>query len=37
MMNSIFKQTVRFVIVVLVQWCGVHGDLKGKQNKALTL
>jgi hypothetical protein len=28
MMNNIFKQTVRFVIVVLVQWCGVHGDLK---------
>jgi hypothetical protein len=28
MMNSILKQIVRFVIVVLVQWCGVYGDLK---------
>jgi hypothetical protein len=31
MMNS--EQTVRFVVVVLVQWCGVHRNLKEKKKK----
>jgi hypothetical protein len=33
MMNS--EQTVRFVVVVLVQWCGVHRNLKEKKKKRL--